>query len=415
MTRSASSITRTDLERLDAEDPLAFARDRFALPDGLIYLDGNSLGALPRAVLPAMQQTVSDQWGQGLILSWNDAGWIDAPQRVGGRIAALIGAAPDEVIAADSTSINLFKALSAALRLRPGRRVILGETGDFPTNTYISASAASLFDREFKGVETDDLMAQINEQVAVVVLTHVNYRTGRLHDMAALTQRAHQAGALILWDLCHTAGAMPCDLSANQVDFAVGCGYKYLNGGPGAPAFVYAARRHHAVLAHPLTGWLGHDAPFAFEADYRPAQDLRRMIAGTPPVLGMQALEAALTAFDGIDLHALRAKSKVLTELFIALCEQELKDQGFALFSPRDPNQRGSQVSFTHDQAYPIMQALIARGVIGDVRAPDILRFGFAPLYLRHVDVWDAVACLADVMRHQSYLDPAHQQRKTVT
>ncbi|MFZ9406165.1 MAG: kynureninase [Burkholderiaceae bacterium] len=415
MTRSDASLSRAHLQQLDADDPLAFGHDRFTLPAGVIYLDGNSLGALPRAVLPAMKQTLEDQWGQGLIRSWNDAGWIDAPQRVGARIASLIGAAPDEVIAADSTSVNLFKALSAALRLRPERAVILGEANDFPTNTYISSSAASLFSREFKTVDADDLLAQIDQQVAVVVLTHVNYRTGRLHDMGAMTQRAHQAGALILWDLCHSAGVMPCELSAHQVDFAVGCGYKYLNGGPGAPAFVYAARRHHADLAHPLTGWLGHKAPFAFEKDYLPAHDLRRMLAGTPPVLGMQALEAALTAFDGVDLLAVRDKSQALTELFITLCQQKLKGQGFTLFSPRDPDRRGSQVSFTHAQAYPIMQALIARGVIGDVRAPDILRFGFAPLYLRYVDVWDAVACLAEIMHSQAYLDPAYQQRKTVT
>jgi kynureninase len=307
--------------------------------------------------------------------------------------------------------------LVAALRLRPGRRRILGERGNFPTDAYVASGVSELMDAEFVAVEPEALLEALDEQVAIVSLTHVNYKTGRIYDMAGITRRAHEAGALVVWDLAHTAGALPCALNDCQADFAVGCGYKYLNGGPGAPAFVYAARRHHAGLRQPLTGWHGHARPFAFVQDYEPAPGMDRMLVGTAPQLGLLALEAALEAFDGVDLQALRRKSTALTEMFIRLVDEQLIGAGhaFGLASPRDAGQRGSQVSLTHAEGYAIVQALIARGVIGDYRAPDILRFGFAPLYVGFVDVWNAVAALKAVMDGREWQRPAFQQRKAVT
>jgi kynureninase len=397
------SITQTEAARLDAQDPLAHCRGRFSLPPGVIYLDGNSLGAMPNAVPARMQQALEQEWAVGLIRSWNQADWYRAPQRVGARIAQMVGAQADEVIACDSTSINLFKTLVAALRLRPGRRRILSELGNFPTDSYI----------ELTLVPAEELMQRIDDSVAVVSLTHVNYKSGRLHDMAAVTRRAHEVGALVLWDLSHTAGAMPCELNACAADFAVGCGYKYLNGGPGAPAFVFAAQRHPATLRQPLNGWLGHAAPFEFAEGYRAAKGMDAMLVGTSPQLSLIALEAALGAFDGVDMQALRRKSLALTDLFIRLVDQEL--QGFGLATPREDALRGSQVSLTHEQGYAIMQALIARGVIGDFRTPDILRFGFAALYVRFIDVWNAVATLKDIMQTRAWERPEFMQRKAVT
>ena len=411
-------LTRAACEALDARDPLAACRARFALPAGVIYLDGNSLGALPRAVPARMQRAIEQEWGVGLIRSWNDADWYPAPQRVGGQIAALIGADADEVIVADSTSVNLFKVLVAALRLRPGRKIILGENANFPTDAYVAGGVAELLDAEFRAVDSEAVLAALDEfgdQVAIVSLTHVNYKSGRVYDMAAITRRAHELGALVVWDLCHTAGAMPCALNACEADFAVGCGYKYLNGGPGAPAFVFVARRHQAAVRQPLTGWHGHARPFQFTQTYEAGAGMDRMLVGTASQLGLISLEAALTAFEGVDLQALRAKSLSLTSLFIALVEQELAGQGFGIATPRDPALRGSQVSLTHEQGYAIVQALIARGVIGDFRAPDILRFGFAALYLGHAEVWDAVAALKDVMAQREWARPEHQAKKAVT
>lgn len=407
-------ITRADAESLDAEDALAHCRDGFQLPPGVIYLDGNSLGALPKAVVPRMARAIEHEWGVGLIRSWNDADWYPAPQRVGNRIAPLIGAVDGEVICADSTGVNLFKVLVAALRMRPGRKRIVGERGNFPTDVYIASGVAELMDAQFAAVEPDQVLGAIDRDTAIVSLTHVNYKTGRVYDMAGITRRAHEMGALVVWDLCHTAGAMPCDLNGSHADFAVGCGYKYLNGGPGAPAFVFVARRHQAGLRQPITGWHGHARPFEFTHGYEPGAGIDRMLVGTASQLGLIALEAALEAFDGIELGALRRKSEGLTGLFIRLADQELT--GFGLASPRDAAQRGSQVSLTtHDDGYAIMQALIARGVIGDYRAPDILRFGFAPLYIRFVDVWDAVATLKDVMATGAWNTPEFRQRKAVT
>ena len=413
MPTRSPTIAREHALALDAEDALAPWRDRFTLPEGVIYLDGNSLGALPKAVPPRLKRAVEQEWGVGLIRSWNDADWYLAPQRIGARIAQLVGAAADEVIVADSTSANLFKVLIAALRLRPGRRRIVGERGDFPTDGYIASGVAGLMQAEFAALEADAVLGAIDESVAIVSLTHVNYKTGRVHDMARITRRAHEVGALIVWDLCHTAGAMPCELNRDGTDFAVGCGYKYLNGGPGAPSFVFVAKRHHANLSQPLTGWHGHARPFAFVDGYEAAPGVTRLLVGTAPQLSLIALEAALEAFDGVDMAQLRRKSVALTDLFIRLADQELS--GFGLASPREAAYRGSQVSLTHEQGYPIMQALIARGVIGDFRAPDILRFGFAALYVRFIDVWNAVAALKDIMATQAWAAPQFRERKAVT
>ena len=398
---------------LDAADPLRHCRQRFLLPPGVVYLDGNSLGALPSAVPERMRQAVEQEWGVGLIRSWNDAGWYPAPQRVGARIASLVGAQADEVIVADSTSVNLFKLLVAALRMRPGRGVILGETGNFPTDAYIASGVAELTGVRLDLVAPDAVLAALTDPVAVLSLTHVNYRSGQVHDMAAITRRAHEVGALVIWDLAHTAGAMPCDLNGCEADFAVGCGYKYLNGGPGAPAFAFVASRHQAALRQPLTGWHGHARPFEFVQHYQPAPGIDRLLVGTASQLGLVALEAALTAFDGVDLQALRRKSLSLSQYFIDLVDQEL--DGFGLATPRLAALRGSQVSLTHPEGYAIMQALIARGVIGDFRAPDILRFGFAALYVSHHDVWLAVAALKDIVATQAWRRPEFQQRKAVT
>ncbi len=413
MPSPSHSLTREDALRMDGEDLLRACRERFTLPEGVNYLDGNSLGALPRSVAPRLQRAVEQEWGVGLIRSWNDADWYPAPQRVGARIARLIGAAADEAIVADSTSVNLFKVLVAALRMQPGRTRIVGELGNFPTDGYIASGVAELMRAEFMAVESHQLLEAIDERTAIVSLTHVNYKTGRVYDMAGITRRAHEVGALVVWDLCHTAGAMPCDLNGCNADFAVGCGYKYLNGGPGAPAFVFVAKRHHPQLNQPLTGWHGHARPFAFVDAYEAAPGMDRMLVGTAPQLSLIALEAALEAFDGVDMQMLRRKSLALTGLFIRLVDQELS--GFGLATPREDESRGSQVSLTHEQGYAIMQALIARGVIGDFRAPDILRFGFAALYVRFIDVWNAVAELKDVMASQAWATPRFQQRKAVT
>ena len=410
---ASPALIEADCIALDQADPLRHCRSRFTLPPGVIYLDGNSLGALPAAVPARLQQAVTQEWGVGLIRSWNDAGWYPAPQHVGARIAGLIGAQADEVIVCDSTSINLFKLLVAALRLRPGRSLILGERGNFPTDAYVASGVASITGAQFKAVQAGAVLAALDETVAVLSLTHVNYRSGAVYDMAALTRRAHEVGALVIWDLAHTAGAMPCQLNDCEADFAVGCGYKYLNGGPGAPSFAFVAKRHQGGLDQPLTGWHGHARPFDFEHDYRPAPGIDRLLVGTAPQLGLIALEAALTAFDGVDLQALRAKSVALTSLFIRLVDEQVP--GFGLASPRDAAQRGSQVSLTHPEAYAIVQALIKRGVIGDFRAPDILRFGFAPLYVGYADVWRAVATLRDIMATQDWLRPEFHQRKAVT
>jgi kynureninase len=408
----------------DRRDPFAGLVEAFALPPGVIHLDGNSLGALPAHVPARLAQAVSLEWGQGLIRSWNDAGWIHLPRRVGAKIARLIGAQDDEVIAADSTSVNLYKLLAAALALRPDRRVILTEAGNFPTDLYIAEGLIGQLGGgwQLERVERGRVLEAIDERVAVLLLTQVDYRSGHKLDLAAVTAAAHRAGALMLWDLAHSAGAFEVALNQAQADLAVGCGYKYLNGGPGAPAFAYVARRHHEALRQPLSGWLGHAAPFAFEPRYRAATGIDRLACGTPPVLSMIALDAALEIFERAEpmggLAGLEAKARSLTECFIRRFERRCAGAGLTIVSPLDPLERGNQVSIACEDAqrgYALMQALINAGVIGDFRAPNILRFGFAPLYLRHTDVWQAVETLARLIESRAWDDPRWRERKAVT
>jgi kynureninase len=422
-------MTRQACMERDEQDVLAPLRAQFDLPAGRIYLDGNSLGALPCATASRVQEVVRSEWGEDLIQSWNKAGWIDQPQRVGDKIARLIGASAGEVIAADSTSLNLYKVLSVALALvksdAPERCVIVSERDNFPTDLYIADSLARQLGFELRLVAADEITAFLNDRLAVLLLTQVNYRTGRMHAMAEVTAAAHAAGALVVWDLCHSAGAVAVDVAAADADFAVGCGYKYLNGGPGAPAFVWLNRRHAvrmdaAAIWQPLPGWMGHAAPFEFTADYRPAKGVARFVCGTPSALALSALECGLDVFLAAEplggMIALREKSLALTDLFIELVEERCSGQGLNLQTPRDRAMRGSQVSFLRGEgAYAIVQALIARGVVGDFRAPGILRFGFTPLYLRFVDVWDAVEHLAQVLATGEWKQPRFSQRAAVT
>ncbi|OYQ34497.1 kynureninase [Niveispirillum lacus] len=410
------TITRAMLEALDKGDPLAPFRDEFDLPPDVLYLDGNSLGVLPKAAKARMVRAVEQEWGRGLIRSWNEAGWIDMPGRVGAAIAGLIGAHADEVIVADSTSVNIFKLAAAALRLRPGRRIILSEPGNFPTDLYMLQGLTMFLGGavEVRTVAPADLPTALTDEVALLLLTQVHYKTGRMHDMADLTARAHAVGALTLWDLSHSAGALEVNLNGAGADFAVGCGYKYLNGGPGAPAFLFVARRHQADAVQPLSGWMGHAAPFAFDDTYRPADGMRRHLCGTPPILGLSALEEGVAIMARADRSHIREKSQRLGDLFITLVEQMCGDV-FGLISPREAGQRGSHVSLSHLDGYAIMQALIARGVIGDFRAPDALRFGFTPLYLRYVDLWEAVAHLANIMQSGEYRQDRFQTKAAVT
>ena len=424
------TASRDDCVALDRADPLAGLRDEFVLPEGVVYLDGNSLGALPRRTASRLAEVAAREWGEGLIRSWNDAGWIDLSQRIGDKIATLIGARAGEVSVADSTSLNLFKALSAATALQaadaPRRRVILSERGNFPTDLYIAESLCRERGFKLKLIDASELPAALTDEVAVLMLTHVNYRTGAMHDMKALTAAAHAAGALTVWDLAHSAGAVPVALNDCEADFAIGCGYKYLNGGPGAPAFVWVHARHASRFEQPLSGWFGHAAPFEFAPHYRPAPGIARYLCGTQSVIALSALECgidtvlAAEAFDGTggSMAALRAKSLALTDLFIALVEQRCSGHGLGLATPRAHAERGSQVCLTREAgAYAIVQALIARGVIGDFRAgrPDILRFGFTPLYLGFEDVWNAVEHLRQVLSSEEWRRPDFNRQQAVT
>jgi kynureninase len=439
---AGSAASRDECAALDRADPLAALRDEFVLPDGVTYLDGNSLGALPRATAARLAEVAEREWGQGLIRSWNSAGWIDLWRRIGDKIAGLVGARAGEVSVGDSTSLNCFKALSAATALQrldaPRRRVILSERDNFPTDLYIAESVAESMGCALRLVDGTRVSEHLSDDVGVLMLTHVNYRTGRMHRLVETTRAAHAAGALVVWDLAHSAGAVPVDLHGADADFAIGCGYKYLNGGPGAPAFVWAHPRHTArmdreQLRQPLSGWLGHAAPFEFAPAYRPAPGIARFVCGTPPVLAMAALECGLDVFaraaERGGVTALRAKSIALTDLFIELVEARCAGLGLALVTPRAGAERGSQVSFAHGAGYPVMQALIERGVIGDFRAGeptgagederatngDLLRFGFTPLYTRFVDAWDAVEQLRDVLASGAYRDPRFARRAAVT
>jgi kynureninase len=397
----------------DAADPLAGYRERFVLPEGVIYCDGNSLGALPKATPARMQAVVESEWGDGLIRSWNTASWFDMASRIGGKIAPLIGARPNEVIACDSTSVNLFKLIAAALQMRADRKVVLSEPGNFPTDLYMIAGleAQGLATRRL--AERGRLVDALDGDVALLMLTHVHYKTGALHDMAALTRAAHDAGALVLWDLSHSTGALPVDLNAAGADFAVGCGYKYLCGGPGAPAFAFVAERHQAALQQPLTGWFGHAAPFAFSDDYEGAPGIERLQCGTPPVLGLAALEVGVDLIAAIGVNRLYAKSQALSEFFLESLMAH--DVTLELVSPPRAAERGSQLAFRHPEAYAICQALIARGVIGDFRAPDVLRLGFAPAYLSFADIAAAARHLAEVLASGEWRNPAFNQRAAVT
>jgi kynureninase len=403
---------------LDAQDALAPLRKLFKLNPATSYLDGNSLGALPLGVIDAVQRTVSGEWGDDLIASWNTHNWIDLPVTVGEKIAPLIGAQAGQVLCVDSISINLFKLLSTGLALRPERRVILTLSGDFPTDAYMAQGLAQLLgpDRcELRRVSADRLHTALDTDVAVLMLTQVNYRSGECYDMAALTRAAHEAGAVVLWDLAHSAGVVPLALDALGVDMAVGCGYKYFNGGPGAPAFVYLNRRHHDVVQQPLSGWLGHSQAFEFSPDYLPAPGVRAFQAGTPPIISMVALNAALDVFAHTSVAAIRDKSLALTEHFRELLQERGLLERLECLTPEEPERRGSQISLRHDQAWGMSQALIEAGVIVDFRAPDILRFGFAPLYNSFADAVRAADTLADIVREERYADARYSKRPAVT
>ncbi|KRA00211.1 kynureninase [Mesorhizobium sp. Root157] len=406
------------IETMDATDPLRAFRSRFVLPDGVIYLDGNSLGAASPAVFAELQKAATEEWGQGLIRSWNSAGWFDLPLQLGDRIGRLVGAAKGQTVVADTTSINIYKALHAALALRPGRSVIVAESGSFPTDLYMAEGVASTrpgTKLRLEGVDAASIEELIDENTAVVLVNHVNYKTGALRDMEGLTGKIHAAGALAIWDLCHSAGALPVDLDAAKADFAVGCTYKYLNGGPGSPAFVYAAERHHAGIVQPLSGWWAHARPFAMEVNFAGGEGIRRFQCGTQPMLSLRALKGALDVWDGVDMQALRHKSIALTDLFIELVEARCGKHGVALETTRDSERRGSQVSFAHANAYEVMQALIERGVIGDFRAPSTMRFGFTPLYTSYRDVWQAVAILEEILDSGWWKEPRFAVRSAVT
>ena len=393
----------------------AATKSMFHLPEGMIYLDGNSLGPLPISASDRVSNMLRDEWGDMLITGWNKAGWMAKPMGLGDRIGKLIGAEPGHVTTGDTLSIKVYQAVAAALALRPERKVVLSDNGNFPTDLYMVTGLLKSMgsDYELRVVDPEAVQDALTDEVAVMMLTEVDYRTGRKHDMRALTQAAHACGAITVWDLAHSAGAFPVDLAGCEADFAVGCTYKYLNGGPGAPAFIYVAPRHAEAAQPALSGWLGHEAPFAFDLDYRPGQGVERMRVGTPPIIQMTALEAAMDVWDTVDLNDLRAKSIELCEAFISGVEARCPD--LVLASPRDPQQRGSQVSFHFQEGYAAMQALISRGVIGDFRAPDIMRFGFTPLYIDEVDVAAAVDILAEIMEHRLWDRPEFKVRAAVT
>lgn len=409
------AAARSTAQRLDSDDRIAHARNRFTLPPGIVYLDGNSLGAMPAHVPATVDDVVRRQWGQDLVASWNVNSWWQAPERAGSRIARLIGAAEHEVLVADSTSVNLFKVLMAATDLRPDRRVVVVEPSSFPSDLYIVESVAERLGLQVRRVEPELIGEALDDEVAVVSFSHVDYRTGRLHDLPGVTEAVHAAGALMIWDLCHSAGVLPIGLTGCDVDFAIGCGYKYLNGGPGAPAYVMVAERHLGAIRQPIPGWTGHARPFAMEGSFEPALGIGRMRAGTPPMVSLLTLEAALEVYDDLDLSEVRAKSLSLTGFFIDLADELLAPLGFQVVTPRDGGLRGSQVALSHDAAYGVVQALIARGVIGDFRAPDLVRLGFAPLYLSHVDVVAAVQEMCSVIAVDEHRRPEYERRATVT
>jgi kynureninase len=399
---------------LDASDPLALARERFRLPEGLIYLDGNSLGALPKAAPEKLEETAERQWGEDLIASWNKHGWIDWPTRVAAKLAPIVGAKPNELLIADSTSVCLFKLLATAAQARPGRKTILTQRRNFPTDLYVAQGLADLLGLHVRAVEPDKVQSALDEDTAVVTLTHVDYRSAAFYDMRAINEAVHAASALMLWDLSHSAGAIELDLDGTGCDLAVGCGYKYLNGGPGAPAFMFVAEQLQDKLVNPLQGWMGHAEPFAFVDDYRAGEGIVKFLTGTPSILALAALEAGLNTFDGISIADLQAKSRKLSDLFISQVEARC-GADVHLASPRDPARRGSHVVIAHPEGYAIMQALIVRGVIGDFRAPDLMRFGFCPLYNRFEEMVQAAEILADILGTGEWDQPRFHRRSKVT
>lgn len=414
--------TRSHCQALDAQDPLAPLRRQFALPEGVIYLDGNSLGARPVAALARAQQVIAQEWGNGLIRSWNSAGWADLSQRLGNRLAPLIGARDGEVVITDTTSINLFKVLSAALSVQrqrqPGRKVIVSEASNFPTDLYIAEGLAELLQQGYSlrlVNSPDELPQAIDQDVAVVMLTHVNYKTGYMYDMQALTALSHECGALSIWDLAHSAGAVPIDLHKARADYAIGCTYKYLNGGPGSQAFVWVNPLLVDLVRQPLSGWFGHTRQFAMEAQYAPSAGIARYLCGTQPITSLAMVECGLEIFAQTDMASLRTKSLALTDLFVALVEARCAAHGLVLITPREHARRGSHVSFEHPEGYAVIQALIARGVIGDYREPRIMRFGFTPLYTSFTEVWDAVEILGDILDTGTWDQPQFKVRNSVT
>ncbi|WP_249779423.1 kynureninase [Bradyrhizobium sediminis] len=398
-------------------DPLRGFRDRFVIPEGVIYLDGNSLGPMPRNAAAALNRTIEQEWGHDLIRSWNSAGWFDMPVQLGDRVGTLLGAAPGQTLVCDTTSINLYKAIHAAIGLRPDRNVVIAEADSFPTDLYIvegaMKSAGRPMQRRLIGTDGPSVEALLDRDVAVAVLSHVNYRTGELLDMAAITRQLHDAGALVVWDLCHSIGVVEIAFDGHAIDFAVGCTYKYLNGGPGSPAFIAVAKTHQATAQHPLSGWWGHAAPFAFDRNFRPDAGIKRFLCGTQPIISMRGVDAALDAMEGVEVAALRQKSLALTELFMSRVAELLP--GLDIVTPRQASLRGSQVGIAFDKGFAVVQAMIERGVIGDFRAPDLMRFGFAPLYVRFVDVWDAADILASCIDAEVWRDPRYNQVAGVT
>jgi kynureninase len=412
-----SDLSREAAQRRDTADPLREFRSQFILAPGVIYLDGNSLGALPRETARRLEQVITSEWGKDLIRSWNIHGWINSPWAVGDKLAEIIGAAPDTVVVTETTSINLFRLVLAALELRPERTDVVTESGNFPTDLYVTRGAVEMYGRgkRLEVVTREAILDAVGASTALVVLTHIHYRTGEMYDLAALTREVQARGALMLWDLSHSAGAVPLDLEGAGVDFAVGCGYKYLNGGPGAPSFLYVSKRHHATVKNVIPGWHGHAAPFEFTDEYKPARGVRRFLAGTPSIIGNSALETGVDIVRAAGIARIAAKSRALSEYFIALVARECKGFGLELVSPRSADLRGSHVSYAHPHGYEIMQALIDRSVIGDFRAPDVMRFGFTPLYTGFEDIWMAVNKLKVILTERHWEDPRFRVRTLVT
>ena len=414
-----NNLTREDFIKLDTLDPIKKVREEFALPKDIIYFDGNSLGPLPKNTIKSLDSVIQREWGDGLVRSWNDENWINLPRNLGNQIAPLIGAKEGEVIVVDSTSVNLFKVLSSALLLNKNRKVIVSESGNFPSDLYILEGVNNMFGESYERCLMDEgdeeIEKYIDSSTAVVVLSHINYKTGRITDIKKITTFAHEKGALVVWDISHSVGVLPMNLHDLGVDFAVGCTYKHLNGGPGAPGFLFVHSSLIEKVSQPLTGWLGHIKPFDFEVEYKPANDINKFICGTPPIIAYKAIESGLEIFKDLSIIEIREKSTKLSEMFIQLMKQECTEFGFTLFSPKNSEHRGSQISFLHENAYSIIQALISHGIIGDYREPNVMRFGISPLYMRFEDVWNAITCLREIMQTGEWQSEKFKNKNYVT